>query len=114
MEVWKIVLLSYLGALVIWLIVNAVFLLVSFISKRKVFVLLEGITAILALLLSIATGIGDIALIIWLFTNNQIIWAVLAIVLGISLVSIAGEILAAPFIGITASFSAWYDQISER
>lgn len=112
MEVWQIILLSYLGALVIWLIVNAVFLLVSFISKHKVFVLLEGITAILGVLLSIATGIGDIALIIWLFTNNQIIWAILAIVLGISLVSTAGEILALPFIGITTGFSAWYDQIS--
>jgi hypothetical protein len=113
MQVWQIVLLSYVGALIVWLMVNAVFLLASFIAKHKVFVLLEGITSILNLLLSIATGIGDIALIIWLFSNNQIVWGILAIILGISIVTIAGEILALPFIGITAGFSTWYDSISE-
>lgn len=111
MAVWQIVLFSYLGALAIWLIVNALFLLISFIARRKIFVFLEAITSILALILSIATGIGDIVLIIWLFTHNMIIWAILAIVLGISVVSIAGQVLAAPFIGITAGFSAWYDEI---
>ena len=111
MEVWQIILLSYIGALTIWLIVNAIFLLVSFITKRKIFIMLEGITAILSIILGIATGIGDIVLIIWLFSNNQIVWAILAILLGIGLVSTAGEILSMPFIGITAGFSAWYDKI---
>lgn len=114
MEIWQIVLLSYLGTLIAWLIINGVFLLVSFIVKHKVFVALEAITSILALLLGLATGIGDIALIIWLFSNNQIVWAILAIVLGIGIISFAGQVLAAPFVWITAGFSAWYDEIEER
>ena len=111
MEIWQIIILGYIGALAVWLIINALFLLVSFITKHKVFMALEAITAVLGVILSIATGIGDIALIIWLFTNNQIIWAILAIVLGVSLVTAAGQILALPFVGITVGFSAWYDQL---
>ena len=111
MAVWQIILLSYLGALVFWLIINAVFLLISFVIKHKIFMLLEGVTVILNWLLGAATGIGDIALIIWLFTNGHIFLAIIAIMLGISLISIAGEILVIPFNFITGGFSTWYDQI---
>lgn len=114
MEVWQIILLSYLGALVAWLIINGIILLISMIVKRKVFVAVEAITAILSALLGIATGIGDLALIIWLFSNGQIFWAIVAIILGISIVSFAGHILSAPFIWITAGFSAWYDSMEEH
>ena len=110
MEIWQIILLSYVGAIAAWLIINALFLLASFVAKRKVFEILEAITSIMAVLLTIATGIGDIALIVWLFANNQIIWGIIAIVLGVSIVSLAGELLAAPFIAITSGFSSWYDK----
>ena len=113
MEIWQIIVLSYLGALVAWLIINALFLLVSMIVKHKVFAILEIITSIMAFLFGIATGIGDIVLIVWLFQNNQIVWAVLAIFFGIGVVTIAGQILSAPFIWITAGFSAWYDETED-
>jgi len=111
MQIWQIILLSYFGLLLLWLIVNAVFLLVSFLAKKKVFVFLEGITAILSLLLSIATGIGDLALIVWLFQNNQVFWGIVALFLGLGIVTFAGQLLALPFVGITTAFSAWYDEI---
>ena len=111
MQVWQIIILSYIGILIGWLVINALFLLASFVAKKKVFAFLEGITSILALILSVVTGIGDLALIVWLFTNNQIIWAILALFLGIGLVSTVGQLLAMPFILITTGFSAWYDSL---
>ena len=114
MEVWQIILLSYLGALVVWLIVNALFLLISIIAKQKVFAILEAITGILAVLLSIATGIGDLILVIWLFSQGMWFFAILAIFLGIGIVSFAGKILAAPFIWITGGFSGWYEAIKDH
>ena len=114
MEVWQICLLGYIGALLLWLVINGVFLLISIIIKHKVFEVLEAITAVLAVILSIATGLGDIALIIWLFQNNYTFWGVVAIILGISIVAVAGELLSLPFIGITAGFSSWYDESEFR
>lgn len=114
MEIWQICLLGYIGALLLWLIINGVFLLVSIIVKHKVFEALEAITALLSVVLSVATGLGDIALIIWLFQNNYTFWGIVAIILGISIVTVAGELLALPFIGITAGFSAWYDESEYR
>lgn len=114
MQIWQIILLGYLGALIIWLVINAVFLLASFIIRHKVFMGLEAFAAVLAVLLGIATGIGDIALIIWLFNNNQIFWGIIAIVLGIGVVSFAGQLLSIPFALITSGFSAWYDTIAEE
>ena len=114
MEVWQICLLGYIGALLLWLIINGVFLLVSIIVKHKVFEVLEVIGALLSVILSIATGLGDLALIVWLFQNNYTFWGIVAIILGISIVTVAGELLSLPFIGITAGFSNWYDESEYR
>ena len=114
MEIWQIVLLGYFGFLVAWLIFNAILLLISMIAKRKVFVVVEGLTAILATLFGAATGIGDIAFVVWLFSIGQVFWAIVAIVLGIGLVSFIGQLLAIPFIAIVAGFSGWYDSMEEK
>ena len=110
MEIWQIVLLGYFGFLVAWLIFNAVLLLISMIAKRKVFVVVEGLTAILATLFGAATGIGDIAFVVWLFSIGQVFWAIV----GIGLVSFIGQLLAIPFIAIVAGFSGWYDSMEEK
>ena len=82
--------------------------------KHKVFEVLEVIGALLSVILSIATGLGDLALIVWLFQNNYTFWGIVAIILGISIVTVAGELLSLPFIGITAGFSNWYDESEYR
>lgn len=114
MQVWQIILLSYFGALIAWILINAIFLLISFLIRRKFFVLLEGIAHILSALLGLATGIGDIILIFWLFANGNVFWAIIALILGISIISFIGELLAFPFLIATGLFSGWYDVISEK
>ena len=114
MQTWQIVLLCYFGALVVWLIAHAVLLLVSMITKTKLISLLTGITTILAPLLGVATFIGDIALVVWLFQNGQVFWAVLAILLGFGIVSFIGQILSMPFIWITGLFDTWYDSVISK
>ena len=114
MEVWQIILLSYVGALVVWLIINSLVLIISMAVKHKVFMVVEAITYILSPFFGIATSIGDLVLIIWLFSIGQIFWAIIAIVVGVGVVSFIGSILSAPFIWITACFSTWYDSMKEH
>ena len=114
MQVWQIILLCYFGTLVVWLIAHAALLLISMITKTKLIAFLTSITKILAPLLGVATFIGDIALVVWLFQNGQVFWGLIAIGIGFGIVSFAGQILAMPFIWITGLFDAWYDSVISK
>ena len=71
MEIWQLYLVGYGVALLCWLMIIAFTLLISIFSKRNLLLGFGALTGIIAVLLGLAAGIGDLIFVIWLFQNNQ-------------------------------------------
>jgi len=110
-----ILVLVYISYLLIWGVVNLIAFTLSLIFKRpQITKVVSSLSQIVFYLLSFGLGIGILIFTVSLLLSGQILYFILMLIVGMSLISWAFSLLQMPFIFIPAFFESKLEDIENE